>query len=87
MRRNSRPVQRIESIKSSRSSAHSITTVPGFEVFAPHRLPNSCRALNLRLYEQETASRELEEIGFRHSAINAWVQNVDFELFHCFARS
>jgi hypothetical protein len=40
-----------------------------------------------RLYEQETASRALEEIGFRYSAINAWVQDVDCELFHYFARS
>ncbi len=65
-----------------RSSAHSITTVPGFR-FSLHigcRIP---AALNLRLYEQETASRELEEIGFRYSAINAWVQDVDCELFHC----
>jgi hypothetical protein len=63
-----------------RSSAHSITTVPGFR-FSLHigcRIP---AALNLRLYEQETASRALEEIGFRYSAINAWVQNVDCELF------
>jgi hypothetical protein len=70
----------------ARSSAHSITTVPGFRL----SLHIGCRipaALNLRLYEQETASRELEEIGFRYSAINAWVQDVDCEVFHCFARS
>jgi hypothetical protein len=65
-----------------RSSADSITTMPGFR-FSLHigcRIP---AALNLRLYEQETASRELEEIGFRYSAINVWVQDVDWELFHC----
>jgi hypothetical protein len=41
----------------------------------------------MRLYEQEAASRELEEIGFGNSAINVRVWDADCELFHCFARS
>jgi hypothetical protein len=69
-----------------RSSAHSITTVPGlrFSLHIGCRIP---AALNLRLYEQETASRESEEIDLRYSAINVWVQDVDCELFQLLARS
>jgi hypothetical protein len=39
--------------------------------------------LILRLYEQETASRESEEIGFGNSPINVWVRNADCEPVHC----
>jgi len=47
---------------------------------------SGCRipaGLILRLYEQETASRESEEIGLGNSAINVWVRNADCEPFHC----
>jgi hypothetical protein len=52
----------------------------GFSLLIGCRIP---AGLNLRLYEQETASRELEEIGFSNGAINVWVQDVDRELLHC----
>jgi hypothetical protein len=72
--------QRIESIKSPRSSADSVTTLPGFRL----SLHIGCRipaTLNLRLYEQTL--RKLEKIGLWYSPINVWMQDVDCELFGC----
>jgi hypothetical protein len=78
MRRHSRPLQRLECIKSTRFSVHSITTVPGFRL----SLHIGCRipaASNLYLGEQTLC--KLEEIGLWYSPINVWVQQVDCELF------
>jgi hypothetical protein len=64
-------------------SQSTITTMHGFR-FSLHIGCPIPAALNLGLYERETALRELEEIGLRYRAISVWVQDVDCELFHCF---
>jgi hypothetical protein len=79
MHRNSRLFNALRASNRPRSSADSITTLPGFRLslHIGWRIP---AALNLRLYEQTL--RKLEEIGLWHSPINVWVQDVDCELFH-----